>query len=106
VNAKKQLEVRVILPAKASEIFVGFRIKSANRFQVANRRGEIYVAGCSCTILREKSKGAVDREQIINKRNGGYAEETIIEGRRNYCTPRGSIRSISTVIKDTCSTHP
>jgi len=103
VNAKKKLEVRVVLPAKTGEIFVRFGIKAANRFQVTDGRGEIFVAGWSRTILYKKSKGAVYGEQIVNKRNGGYAEEKIIERRGNYRTPRGSVRSSFKVMENTGS---
>jgi hypothetical protein len=105
VNAKQELEVRIVLAAKAGEIFVGFRIQPANGFQVADWRDEIRVAGWRRTIQCEKSKGAIYGEQIINERNGGYAEEKIIERRRNYCTPRGSVRSSSKVMENTGSTH-
>jgi hypothetical protein len=103
VNAKKKLEVGIILAAKAGEILVGFRIKPADRFQLLIGGVKSAVAGCSCTTLSEESKGTVDSEQIINKRNGGYAEEKIVERRRNYCTPRGPVRSSSKVMENTCS---
>jgi hypothetical protein len=105
VNAKKKLEIRIILPAKAGEIFVGLGIQPANRFQVADWGSEIRFAGRCRTRLPEKPKGAVYRDEIINERNGGYAEEKIIERRRNYCTPRVSMRSSSKVVESTCSTH-
>src|SRR5271169_2901659 len=82
VHAKKNLEVFVVLQAKARKILVRAKIDSAHRFQNADRRVESDIL-----FLPRSSKetdGSKDSHQVIRKRrNCCYQQRTPPHGNRN-----------------------
>jgi hypothetical protein len=60
MNAEDQFEVWVILAAITGEIFVGFRVETANRLEITYRRREVRVWRKPVRRIPEKADGAVE----------------------------------------------
>ena len=73
IDTEDDFIVGIILPAEARQVFVSFRIKPSDRLQVAYRRMKVRVGGFQRLI--EISPGAVDHDQVIDKRNGCDSQE-------------------------------
>src|SRR5579859_133868 len=86
-DGKKQLIIRIILPAVAREIIVGFVIQAANRLQIADGRSERQSWFRQLRMLKEPPR-TKERKEIIDERYRGHAQEYVHRAMRRHEKPR------------------
>ena len=71
IHAEKNFVYGIILAAKAGVILVGVLVQTFDRFQATDGRKEVVVVGVLALRHGKIARRAVQRQQVINKRNGG-----------------------------------
>ena len=86
VNTEDDLILRIILAAEACVVFVRILVEALDWFQAADRGEEIGIRGRVPLGLSEKPRGAVHRQEIVNKRDRGDGENDILNDGENLHT--------------------